>query len=353
MAAAPLAAHERGAVYVASNDAAENTVLAFPRRSGGGLEAPHAFSTGGAGTGAGLGNQGGVVLSEDQHLLFVVNAGSDTVSVFEVESRGLELLSVTPSGGRRPVSVTQHGGLVYVLNAGGSVGSSDSIAGFRLNRHGELDPIAGSVQPLSAADTGPAQIGFDPRGDVLVVTEKATNTLTTFRVDRHGVAGAPNPQPSAGATPFGFAFGKRGLLFVSEAFGGSAGASTVSSYELEEDGMLEVLDPIVPTTETAACWVVVSKDGRYVYTTNAGDASVSGFEVRRDGELRLLDADGRTGETGAGPIDMSFSRDGQDLYVLNGMDGSITVLHRGPQGALESAGDFGALPAGANGLAAR
>lgn len=329
LVAAPLAAHERGAVYVATNDTAENEVLVFARSQDGRLDCdPRAFSTGGQGTGSGLGNQGGVVLSNEGHLLLVVNAGSDSISVFEVDSCSLELLSVTPSGGRRPVSVTQHKNLVYVLNAGGAVGASDAIAGFRLSRHGDLDPIAGSIQPLSGANTGPAQIGFDSHGEVLVVTEKATNTLTTYRVDRHGRAGAPNPQPSAGVTPFGFAFGRHDQLFVSEAFGGAAGASTVSSYSVCEDGMLEVLDPVVPTTESAACWVVASKDGRFIYTTNTGSNSISGYEVERDGDLRLLDSDGRTAETGAGPIDMDFSSDGRNLYTLNGGDGSLSVFRR-------------------------
>lgn len=354
LAAAPIAAHDRGAVYVATNDATENEVLVFRHSSDGDLDPdPRSYSTGGLGTGAGLGNQGGVVLSNDQRFLFVVNAGSDSVSVFEVESRGLDLLSVNPSCGRRPVSVTQYKDIVYVLNAGGAVGESDMIAGFRLTHCGELDPIHGSIQPLSAASTGPAQIGFDPEGEVLVVSEKATNMLTTFHVDRHGHAGSPNPQPSVGMTPFGFAFAKRGVLIVSEAAGGGADASSVSSYSVCEDGTLEVLDGMVPTTQTAACWIAISKDGHYAYTTNAGSNSVSGYEIRRDGDLRLLDCDGRTAETGATPIDMDFTEDGRNLYTLNAGDGTISAFHSERRGALSPRCGAGGLPVGANGLAAR
>ena len=52
------------------------------------------------------------------------------------------------------------------------------------------------------------------------MTEKATNLIVTYEV-RRGYASGPNAQPSAGQTPFGFAFDRRGLLIVSEAFGGA------------------------------------------------------------------------------------------------------------------------------------
>jgi hypothetical protein len=54
------------------------------------------------------------------------------------------------------------------------------------------------------------------------------------------LAGAPLVQDSAGTTPFGFAFGKRGQLPVSEAFGGAADASATSSCRLGSDGILTV-----------------------------------------------------------------------------------------------------------------
>src|SRR2546426_973241 len=84
--------------------------------------------------------------------------------------------------------------------------SDGSVAGFR-NARGELQAIAGSARGLSAAGgTAPAQVGFGSDGDVLVVTEKATNRLTSYPVLADGRLGAPVVSASAGATPFGFAF---------------------------------------------------------------------------------------------------------------------------------------------------
>jgi hypothetical protein len=135
-----------GAVYTMSNAADRNAVLIFERSFDGRLRAAGAVATGGTGSGAGLGNQGGVVLSDDERWLIAVNAGSADISVFQVQRRGLRLVSRTPSGGTRPLSVTIHRRLVYVLNAG-----SDSITGFRLNRQGALDPLAGSRRVQSPA----------------------------------------------------------------------------------------------------------------------------------------------------------------------------------------------------------
>src|SRR4029079_14381215 len=122
--------------------------------------------------------------------------------------------------------------LLYVLNAGGS----GNITGFNIGRHGTLTPISGSTRPLSGGATGPAQVQFSPDGDLLVVTEKTTNLIDTYTVDRHGIANGPTTHPSSGATPFGFAFSKRGTLIVSEAIGGTPGLSAVSSYDLDDDG---------------------------------------------------------------------------------------------------------------------
>jgi 6-phosphogluconolactonase len=66
-----------------------------------------------------------------------------------------------------------------------------------------------------------------------VVTAKAPNLIDAYEVDGDtGLASGPSPQASRGATPFGFAFDRRGHLIVSEAFGGAADQRAVSSYSV-------------------------------------------------------------------------------------------------------------------------
>lgn len=335
-----------GLVFTASNAPGGNEVLVFSRSPQGRLSGPSAVSTGGAGTGAGLGNQGGMIVSQDGSYLLVVNAGSHDVSVFRIGGQGIELVDRESSGGTTPISIAQHGQLVYVLNAG----DEGNVAGFRF-QHGRLSPIEGSSRPLSDAGVGPAQIQFSPDGRVLVVTEKATNRITTYRVWRSGLASAPTAHPSAGQTPFGFAFAGRRLMVVSEAFGGATDLSAASSYWVSPGGELRLVSPSVGTTETAACWVIVTSNGRYAYTTNTGSNSITGYRIV-GGQLSLLDADGVTGSTDGGPIDMAISGN-RFLYSLNAGGHSLSGFLIRSDGSLEALGSTAGLPDGANGLAAR
>jgi 6-phosphogluconolactonase (cycloisomerase 2 family) len=338
-----------GAVYTLTNQASGNAVAIFDRDRDGSLTPRGTVPTGGNGTGAGLGSQGALVLDGDS--LFAVNAGSNSLSLLHVDRRGkVRLADVDPSGGARPISVTVHGKFVYVLNAGDAT-TPANIRGF-LALWGKLVPLPGSTRPLSAAAPDPAQVEFSPNGRHLVVTEKGTNMVVTYNV-RRGYASGPKAQPSSGTTPFGFGFDKRGRLIVSEAFGGAADASAVSSYSLSGDGTVAPISASVKTTETAACWIVVTKNGRYTYTTNTGSNSITGYRIGGDGSLAILDADGKTADTGATPIDMALTRSSRILYALAGGVPEINGFVVNGDGSLEPIGTVGGLPAGTVGLAAR
>jgi len=338
-----------GAVYTMSNSTSGNAILTFLRLPDGRLLRAGATPTGGNGTGAGLGNQGGVVLTRNERWLLAVNAGSDTVSVFEVGALSLRRRDVQSSGGAQPISIAVHRDLVYVLNA-----LSDSIAGFRLTKRGALIPIPGSTRSLSTSGAGAAQVSFTPDGEALDITEKATNTIVTFPVDHDGLAGSIQLHASSGMTPFGFGFGKRDQLIVSEAFGGAPNASAVSSYSVDESGGVHTISPSVGTTETAACWVAVTPNGRFAYVTNTGSGSVSGYAIDFDGTIELL-GDGRSGVTGDGsaPIDVVITDNGRFLYTLNSGSHTLGIFQISHDGGLTPMRFVSGLPEGTNGLAAR
>src|SRR5438552_7517072 len=174
------------AVYVQTNDAAGNEVIAFSRTGNGALAPLGRYSTGGRGTGVPhLASAGSVVLSDDGRWLLVVNAGSDEVSLFAVQPDGLRLADRAGSGGSKPSSVAVSGALVYVLNNG-----TPNISGFTLT-DGKLAALAGSARPLSGADADPAQISFTPGGGALIATERGTNSISTYVLDQHGYAQGP------------------------------------------------------------------------------------------------------------------------------------------------------------------
>jgi len=332
-----------GAVYTLTNAANGNDVLVYDRSADGSLSFQGSYSTGGLGSGAGLGSQSAVILSKNYQWLFAVNAGSNEISVFAVNANGLELVDVVDSGGVLPVSLTNYKGWLYVLNAGGS----GNISGFTIGNDGSLSPLAGSTQPVSnggvGAAPGLAQISFSSDGRTLVVTEKTTNLIDTYQVE-DGLAGAPVTHPSSGAVPFGFAFDRHGHAIVSEASG------AVSSYEINGNEF-NVISPSVATTQVAACWIAISKNGKFAYTTNAGSGSISSFRIGADGSLTLLNATAALTGAGSSPIDMAFSINGQYLYVLAGGAHTINIFEMGADGSLAAGGSVN-VPVGVVGLAA-
>jgi hypothetical protein len=348
-AAAPADDLRDGAVFAQTNKAAGNEIAVFSRAADGGLSFSGNVPTGGNGTGSGLGSQGAVLLSRNGRWLFAVNAGSNSISVMRVNPSGLELAQTIGSGGVHPISLTLHDDLLYVLNDGGS----GNITGFKIGSKGQLAPLAGSTRGLGGAATGPAQVGFAPDGDTLVVTEKAANAVVTYRVD-DSRPGQPRVHPSSGNTPFGFDFAGRDTLVVSEAGGGPSGTSAVSSYEVD-DGDLEVRSASVPDHQKAACWIATTDNGRYAYAANAASDSISGFRVDGRGHLTLLNADGVTAYVGAGthPTDMAMTQGSRFLYVLDAFLGKISGFRVAGDGGLSSIGAFGDMGTAAVGLASR
>lgn len=316
-----------GQLYTLTNEASGNRVAVFDRAADGTLTFDEYVATGGLGTDGGLGNQGAVILTDDERFLLAVNAGSDTVSVLRVEEDGLSLVDVEPVFGQEPVSLTQRGDLVYVANNGTS-----SISGFRLTFDGDLQLMPGSARRLSTPTAAPAQVQFGPRGQHLYVTEKATNRITRFDLNPAGIPTLRRSFDSPGMTPFGFALARRGQLVVSEAEGGAAGASTTSSYVQQADGSLAPVTTSLGAGQSAACWIVATPDGRVAYASNTADDNVTSYSIGFDGTLTVLAP--VAANVGDGPTDMATTPDGRFFYVLNARDGSVGDYVIQPDGSL-------------------
>lgn len=334
---------EIGAVYTENNNMTDNKIINFGRSANGSLIMSKRFSTNGLGIGMSLGNQGGVILTDDGKNLLAVDAGSNEISVFQVKSNGLKLTNKINSSGIMPISLTAKENLVYVVNTGGN-GGNGNIVGFHLH-NGKLSMIPNSIRPLSNNSADPAEIAFNPDGDVLVVTEKSTNIIDTYKVDNNGIANGPIKHASNGPTPFGFAFTKKGYLIVSEAPG-----SALSSYSVDKKGHLKLISGSVPDFHAAACWVVVTKDGKFAYANNAHDGTISSYVINKKGMLSLLKK--TAGTPGTGNIDLALSENSKFLYSLNSGDKTIAVFRVNQDGNLIPIAKVRA-PTGASGLAAR
>ncbi|HZC06856.1 MAG TPA: beta-propeller fold lactonase family protein [Ktedonobacterales bacterium] len=348
-AASQLAGH----VYVLDNPAGQNSITVYNRFADGTLQYVADTAIGGLGTGNPLGSQGSLTLAGDR--LFAVDGGSDQISVINAHDGALTLDGVYSSYGALPVSVTYRDGFLYVVNSG-SASQAANVVGFRVGEHGALAPITGADVALSAAQPGPAQVALSPDGSTLAVTEKATNLVDTFRVAENGSLGDRVSVASSGETPFGFSFNpaQPRELVVADAYGGAIDASAVSSYRVGAAGAVSNGAPVADY-QTAACWLVITANGKFAYTANAGSGTISGYRLSNSGGLSLLDASGLTASTGAAshPLEMTFSPDNAYLYVLDAGTHTLSgfaVAHNGALSPITLAGV--SLQAGAVGLAA-
>ena len=332
-------------LYVQTNDADQNEIVAFARGADGRLQPLGRYATGGLGTGkAHLPSQGSVVLDDSGRWLLVANAGSDELTLFEVEPDGLRLADRIASGGSAPTSIAVHGEHVYALNNG-----STGISGFVLDG-GRLRPLEGSARQLSS-EADPAQIAFSPDGSTLVVTERGTNRISSFELDERGYADGPTTIDSAGATPYGFDFAG-GAVVVTEAFGGEIGRAAASSNALDAPGRLAAVSASVADTRSEVCWAAATRDGRFVYVTNFGDGTISSYRVESGGRLELHEAVAAATRLGRpGVRDEAISRDGRFLYALDADAHAVFGWAVGEDGSLTAVGDVDGLPETVAGLA--
>lgn len=323
-----------GAVFVQTDNTAGNAVVAYHRAANGTLTLAGTYQTGGRGgilNGSmvdHLASQGSLTYDDEHGLLFAVNAGSDTVSVFRVFGDRLELRQVVWSGGAFPVSVTVHGNHAYVLDALGG----GTLYGYRI-ADGHLTPIPGSSRRLGLNPnatpqftTTPGQVAYTPDGSRILVTTKGNgNDVDVFAVRPDGrLSRSPVVNSEPNAVPFAISFDRAGHVLIAE-----AGPSALATFALSAGGTLTQL-AIAGTGQMATCWVAPA--GRYFYTSNAGSGSVSGYSVDGAGQLTALG----NALTDAGTVDASAA--GRFLYVQAGAAGIVDEFAVGAGGALTSLG---------------
>ena len=326
----------QNAVFVQTDGTAGNQILAYHRDQDGALTQAGVYSTGGLGgilQGSvvdHLASQGSLTYDARHGLLYAVNAGSDTVSVFAVDGDRLDLRQTVGSGGSFPVSVAVHGDVVYVLNAldGGSIqgylvgdGRLIEVAGW--HRSLGLDPTA-----TPQFTTTPGQVGFSADGRQLLVTTKAnTNSVEVFALGRFGApAATPVVNALPGAVPFSFVLHGSNQILLTE-----AGPDAVATFTLDRDGIL-TQTASAPTGQAATCWIASAGDE--IYAANAGSASLSGFHTAADGSLTTV---GVT-STDPGAVDVAATADGRYLYAQTGGNGVLDEFRVNADGSLTGIG---------------
>jgi 6-phosphogluconolactonase len=341
-------------VFVMTNDAVKNEVLAYQRLHDGSFALKGSFTTGGRGSGGTtdpLQSQGSLTLSGDHNLLFAINAGSGTVSSFHILGGLPVLVDQEPTGGAFPVAVAEHNRTVYVLNAGGN----GAIVAFRADGIGHLSQIPNSTALLTATNSGGSSISVSPNGKTLTVIEKGPENIDTFPINPDGTLGTVVVNHSVTPGIFGAVFTPNGQLIVSEDQPVGTDVSSISSYTINANGTITAISQSLPTFGDGNCWNAITPNGKFVYADNSATSTISGFSVGSNGALTPIGATiVASYPAGTTNLDMVVSGDGNYLYTLNSGTGSVGIYSINSDGTLSNPSDIEGLPktVGFNGIAA-
>ncbi|MEN9324114.1 MAG: hypothetical protein RL699_1894 [Bacteroidota bacterium] len=310
------AQNAKGFVFTMSNAISGNELLQYKINADGVLSLIATVPTTGLGTGSNLSSQGSLILSANKEFIFAVNAGDHSISTFGLLPTGaIAFVGKYNLQGTRPISIAQRGDLVYVLCNEGAMGAS-SIEGFTLSTSGVLTAIPNSKQAFPN-DVNPAQISFVQDG-VLVVSERATNLLTSFTLNP--ITHIPTLSQSLTTShvyPYGFAVNSTGQIFVTEA----SASSSVSSYSVSADAVIASISTL-PNAQGGACWAAINSTSTICYSSNANANTISSFAISAAGALTATQT---AVELGAGnsPLEIVLSSADEYLYVLAGTSDKI------------------------------
>jgi 6-phosphogluconolactonase len=334
-----------GGVFTLTNLQPENHVLAYARASDGSLCLNGAYVTGGRSDvfGALASGQNAVIAANGY--VFATNPGSaegamgaGSVSVFRIEQDRLVLTDAESTLAPNPRSVTHHGDLVYVVNAG--VGNqagplvNENVQGYRFDAlAGVLEPLPGSARPTIDPEGDPAQIEFTTDGQHLVISQRhsadmGSQYLETMTLGSEGTPVTGYRHDVGGDHPFGFRIGTGNVVYLTHGQLPDALPGGISSHRVNPDGTMTTQTVFTVDGAEETCWNYVSKTTPFVYTSAYFDSAVGQSRIEADGKLTLINAklasSAISGQNrfyfDAGGFDMHGTVDANGseyLYVLN------------------------------------
>jgi 6-phosphogluconolactonase (cycloisomerase 2 family) len=388
--------HPRGGhLYMQTNEA-RNAIVHYRWSASGTLTEMERVPTGGAGSGElspiyhtnrpnDFEGAGSVILTPDRRFLFTTNAGDNSVSSFAVSEDGELTLVDTKrtgnatSGGAKSLAYAPSSRTLYVLHTFGP----DHIRLMSVDGEGKLTPRPEkySVNTMdwnnrvptmavlspdgkflfvgTAFDELPSRKNPDgslilwiprgPNGALHVIASNAPDPdgIVVFPVGEDAALREPSFYDARGASPFYIAFlHNRPDTFLV----GYAVSNGVSIGRVDANGKIAVSAPVTLDTSAGSpselCWLAVSPDDRWVFTTNFGYSDISSYhidgnllsiakdpaspKVRGDGTFRAID-----GVVSSGPSDSWLTPDGAYLYQIYGNASKLVGYATKPDGSLE------------------
>ncbi len=308
-------------ICVTTNDI-NNKVNLYGADKEGKMEFINTYETKGMGTNESnvdpLKAQYSCIVSKDNKLLFVVNGGSNEVSVFRI-NRNDNTLAFTQkiqSGGIKPVSLACSSRNLYVLNSGDGT-TMGNIATFRINTNGSLGVVNNGFKPVGRVGQTFGGIILNDKENRLVVSEIDNNTISTHVLNDRGEIVQQIANRIYGKAPYGICALEEDVILNVE-----RDSKALTSYKLNDMGTITELYRAENTQATEMTKLVVSNDEEFAYTLNTNDGTLSQFIIYEDGEMNLIQSYG-TGNKFAKLSDITMTKNGKCIYVLDNSNGSI------------------------------
>ncbi len=264
---------------------------------------------------------------------YVGNGGSLDVSIFNVDpvAGALTLQGNVSSPGTTPASIAVAPSDNYLFVAGYSTTpGTGAVYAFTLNS-GSLTAVLSS--PFPAGDT-PYGLAVDPASQFVFATTAFSHRLFVYTIGSDGsltgLAGSPftTGQYSYGVVVYPLGGASGGFVYTA-----NSGANTISAFSYDSTGNLTELtlqgspDGVGSQPEGIA----IDAAGQFLYVTNYGDGTVSSFSINpQSGGLTPVGTPVATGNLtnvpNPGPIDVKVDPSGQFVYVVNNLDGSVSLF---------------------------
>ena len=290
----PLSVAQTSTVYVESNRADQNSILAF-RNSGGKLTFLGEFPTGGKGVfdlSLQLGpfdSDQNIETNAEGTVLYAVNSGSDSIAVFSVATNGsLSPLPGSPfaSGGINPVSVGIARDTLAVVNKAMDPArptlKQPNYVSFALSPEGTIEdgPLSTALAPM---ESSPSQADISSGKRLVFDAQFLGGHLQSFLVAHDGslipqdFQALPESEfvgSSAPRLPLGlWTHPHQPILYV-----GFVTINRLGVYTYDSTGHLQFVRS-VPNSGQAICWIRSNADGTRLYTSNTGDNSISVYDT--------------------------------------------------------------------------
>ena len=255
----------------------------------------------------------GLALSPDFVTLYTANAQSGTVSVIDTASQKVvNTLVVNPGGRLNSVLVSPDGKTLYVSDAkAGSVHVFDLPEGEKL--------VAIPVRLF------PQRMAFSQENARLYVVNSASNNVSVVDTTTHTLL----TNIAVNERPYGIALAPD----HSRAYVTSSQTHSITVLDLASQ---QVLDVILLESISRLTNLVISADGRYLYTCDAISNSIVVVDTSTKTQVQTFNvARFENKELEFSPTDLALSADGKRLYAV-GRTGYLSVIDLEKQEVLAS-----------------